>query len=110
MYPRRGEVWWVAFDPPVGGEIQKTRPALIVSNNSANAVLNRLIVVPLTSQIARVYPGQAMVTLNGEQRKAMGDQLTTASKKRLRSRLGELSMSDVAGVEDSILLHLGIRR
>ena len=110
MYPRRGEVWWVAFDPSVGGEIQKTRPALIVSNNSANAVLNRLIVVPLTSQIARVYPGQAMVTLNGEQRKAMGDQLTTASKKRLRSRLGELSMSDVAGVEDSILLHLGIRR
>jgi mRNA interferase MazF len=110
MYPRRGEVWWVAFDPSVGGEMQKTRPALIISNNSANAVLNRLIVVPLTSQIARVYPGQAMVTLNGEQRKAMGDQLTTASKKRLRSRLGELSMSDVAGVENSILLHLGIRR
>ena len=110
MHPRRGEVWWVAFDPSVGGEMQKTRPALIISNNSANAVLNRLIVVPLTSQIARVYPGQAMVTLNGEQRKAMGDQLTTASKKRLRSRLGELSMSDVAGVENSILLHLGIRR
>ena len=110
MHPRRGEVWWVAFDPSVGGEIQKTRPALVVSNNGANIALNRLIVVPLTSQTAKVYPGQAMVTLNGEPRKAMADQLTTASKKRLRSKLGELSSSDVAAVERAILLHLGIRR
>ena len=110
MHPRRGEVWWVAFDPSVGGEIQKTRPALIVSNNAANVSLNRLIVVPLTSQTAKVYPGQAMVTLNGEPRKAMADQLTTASKQRLRSKLGELSFSDVSGVEAAILLHLGIRR
>jgi len=110
MHPRRGEVWWVAFDPSVGGEIQKTRPALIVSNNGANVALNRLIVVPLTSQIAKVYPGQALVNLNGELRKAMADQLTTASKKRLRSKLGDLSASDVAAVEGAILLHLGMRR
>src|SRR5208282_5644243 len=108
MHPQRGEVWWVAFDPSVGGEIQKTRPALVVSNNSANVALNRLIVVPLTSQTAKVYPGQAMVTLNGEPRKAMADQLTTASKKRLRTKLGELSHSDIAAVEGAILLHLGI--
>ena len=109
MHPRRGEVWWVAFDPSIGGEIQKPRPALIVSNNGANAALNRLIVVPLTSQTAKVYPGQAMVTLNGEARKAMADQLTTASKKRLRNKLGELSASDVNAVEGAILLHLGMR-
>src|SRR5271154_6911608 len=106
MHPRRGEVWWVAFDRSVGGEIQKTRPALIVSNNGANVALNRLIVVPLTRQIAKVYPGQAIVTLNGEPRKAMADQLTTASKKRLRTKLGDLSSSDVAAVEGAILLHL----
>jgi mRNA interferase MazF len=94
----------------VGGEIQKTRPAVIVSNNGANLTLNRLIVVPLTSQIAKVYPGQAMVTLNGEQRKAMADQLTTASKKRLGSKLGGLSTSDISAVEAAILLHLGLRR
>lgn len=110
MHPRRGEVWWVAFDPSVGGEMQKTRPALVVSNNGANAALNRLIVVPLTSQTAKVYPGQAMVMLNGEPRKAMADQLTTASKKRLRSKLGELSSPDLAAVENAILLHLGTRR
>jgi len=109
MHPRRGEVWWVAFDPSVGGEIQKTRPALIISNNGANVALNRLIVVPLTSQVAKVYPGQAIVTLNGEPRKAMADQLTTASKRRLRTKLGDLSSSDVAAVEGAILLHLGMR-
>jgi mRNA interferase MazF len=110
MHPRRGEVWWVAFDPSVGGEIQKTRPALVVSNNGANIALNRLIAVPLTSQTAKVYPGQALVILNGEPRKARADQLTTVSKKRLRSKLGELSSSDITAVEGAILLHLGIRR
>jgi len=100
----------VAFDPSVGGEIQKTRPAVVVSNNAANAVLNRVIVVPVTSRTAKVYPGEAMVTLNGEQRKAMADQIVTASKRRLRSKLGELSFSDVTAVESAILLQLGMRR
>ena len=110
MHPRRGEVWWVSFDPPVGGEIRKTRPALVLSNNAANAALNRVIVVPLTSQTAKLYPGEAMVTLNGEQRKAMADQIVTASKQRLRDKLGNLSPADMAVVEKAVLLQLGIRR
>ena len=71
--------------------------------------LNRVIVVPLTSQTAKVYAGQAMVILNGEPRKAMADQLTTASKERLRSKVGTLSTSDLGLVERAILPHLGIR-
>jgi mRNA interferase MazF len=110
MHPRRGEVWWSAFDPSIGGEIQKTRPAIVISNNAANTALNRLIVIPLTSQTSKVYPGQTIVTLNGEARKAMADQLTTASKQCLRKKLGQLSASDVSAVEGAILLHLGIRR
>lgn len=110
MEPRRGEVWWVSFDPSRGGEIQKTRPAIVVSNNAANSVLNRVIVVPLTSQTVKLYPGEAFVELNGEKRKAMADQIMTASKQRLRSRLGQLSNSDMAAVESAILQQLGIRR
>jgi mRNA interferase MazF len=110
MHPRRGEVWWVAFDPSVGGEIQKTRPALIISNNAANAALNGVIVIPLTSQTSKVYPGGAMVTLNGEQRKAMGDQVMTASRQRLRTKLGSLDSTDMTAVENALLLQLGIHR
>ncbi|MGA9039154.1 MAG: type II toxin-antitoxin system PemK/MazF family toxin [Terriglobales bacterium] len=110
MHPRRGEVWWVSFDPSVGGEIQKTRPAIVLSNDAANAALNRVIVVPITSQVAKVYPGETLVTLNGEERKAMADQIMTASKQRLKSKLGNLSRPDVAAVESVVLLQLGIRR
>lgn len=110
MHPRRGEVWWVSFDPSLGGEIQKTRPAIVMSNDAANAALNRVIVIPITSQVAKVYPGEALVTLNGEQRKAMTDQIMTASKQRLKSKLGNLSRLDVTAVENAALLQLGIRR
>jgi mRNA interferase MazF len=110
MHPRRGEVWWVSFDPSLGGEMQKTRPAIILSNDAANTALTRVIVVPITSQVAKVYPGEALVTVNGEQRKAMADQMMTASKQRLRSKLGTLSRTDVTAVENAVLLQMGMRR
>ena len=110
MHPRRGEVWWIAFDPSLGGEIQKTRPAVILSNDAANAALNRVIVIPITSQIQKIYPGEALVTVNGEQRKAMADQIMTASKQRLRSRLASLSRTDMSAVESAVLLQMGMRR
>ena len=106
--PRRGEVWWVDFDPSVGGEIQKTRPAVILSNDAANAVMNRVRVVPVTSQTSRLYPAEAFITLNGERRKAMADQIATASKLRLRSRLGRLSDEDVSAVERAVRVQLGL--
>jgi mRNA interferase MazF len=110
MHPRRGEVWWVAFDSALGGQIQKTRPAIIFSNDAANTALNRVIVVPLTSQVAKVYPGEALVTVNGEQRKAMAEQIMTASKQRLRGKLGTLSRTDMTAVEKALLFQIGMRR
>jgi mRNA interferase MazF len=107
---KRGEVWWVAFDPAVGGEIHKTRPSVVVSNNAANAVLNRVVVVPLSSQTDKLYPSEARVKVEGRESKAKADQITTASKERLRNRMGALSPRDLKAVEDAMLVHLGIRR
>src|SRR5260363_79201 len=53
----------LAGDPAVGSEIRKTRPAVIVSNNAANRNLARVVVVPLTSNTGRQYPGETVVTV-----------------------------------------------
>ncbi len=62
---KRGAVWWVNFHPAIGGEIQKERPAVIVSNDVTNKLLNRVQVVPLTSNVDRLYPGEAYVSVTG---------------------------------------------
>jgi mRNA interferase MazF len=105
---RRGEVWWVSFDPSLGGEIRKRRPAVIVSNDAANKHLNRLQVVPLTTQIGHVYPSEAVVTLNGRQRKAMADQITTVSKQRLAQQVGSLTDKDMRSVEYAVRVQLDL--
>jgi mRNA interferase MazF len=105
---RRGEVWWVDFDPAVGGDIKKRRPAVIVSNDSANRFLNRVQVVPLTSNTTKLYPGEARVTVQGAESKAMADQLTTADKSRLSQRIGILRAADLRAVEDAIRVQLGL--
>jgi mRNA interferase MazF len=107
---QRGDVWWVEFDPAVGSEVRKTRPAVIVSNDAANRNLSRVVVVPLTSNTGKLYPGEAVVTVGDRSSKAMSDQIMAADKSRLKSQLGTLTKADMLAVEDAIKLHLALPR
>ncbi len=104
----RGEVWWVNFGPAVGGEIRKHRPAVILSNDLANKHLNRVQVVPLTTQAGKLYPSEAAVTIVGRLNKAMADQLTTASKERLTKKMGQVSREDLHKIERATVVQLGL--
>ena len=105
---KRGEVWWVNFDPSLGGELGKKRPAVIISNNVASKYLNRVQIVPLTTKVGRVYPSEAVVMLNDRQNKAMADQLTTVSKQRLINQAGVLTNADLRKVEHAVKVQLGL--
>jgi mRNA interferase MazF len=105
---KRGEVWWVNFDPSTGGEIRKKRPAVIVSNNAVNQFLNRVQVVPLTSSVGKLYPSEAYITLRGKKAKAMADQLTTVSKKRLINQAGSVSKTELESLERAIIIQLDL--
>lgn len=104
----RGDVWWVNFDPSLGGEIRKQRPAIIVSNDAANHFLKRVQVVPITSNIDKLYPSEAYVYFRGKKSKAMADQITTVSKKRLINSAGSVSRLEMEAVSNAISIQLDL--
>jgi mRNA interferase MazF len=104
----RGDVWWVNFEPSIGGEIRKKRPAIIVSNNAANKFLNRVQVIPITSNTDRLFPSEAYVTVAGKKGKAMADQLATVSKQRLTKRIGSISDDEMNMVVETIKTQLDL--
>ena len=106
--PLRGEVWWVALDPTLGSEIRKTRPAVVVSNDSCNRYGNRVVVLPLTSNVQSLFPGEVLIRTGGKPARALGDQIRSLDKKRLRSRISTLSQEEIAAVDEALRVTLNL--
>ena len=83
-------------------------PGAIFSNNSANRNLAGVIIVPPTGNTDRVYPGEAPVAVAGQSSKATKDQIMTADKARLKSRIAAISKADMNAVELTLWLQLAL--
>jgi mRNA interferase MazF len=108
--PRRGDVYWVALDPARGTEIRKTRPAVVISNDSCNRYGSRVVVLPITSNVESLYPGEARIEIRGAPARALGDQIRSIDKTRLRSRIGRLTKQELLSVENAVQITLDLIR
>jgi mRNA interferase MazF len=114
---RRGQVRLVDLDPARGSEASKRRPAVVVSNDRANAAATRLgrgvvTVLPITSNVARVFPFQVLLPAEPAglrvESKAQAEQVRSVTVERLGPTLGELSATAVTAVDNALRLHLGL--
>ena len=113
MIPRRGDVFLVSFDPTVGAEIRKTRPALIVQNDVANRTSPVTIVAAVTSQFEeRLYPTEVRIAApEGGLRTdsvVLLNQIRTVDKRRLTKRLGRVRALTMAQVDRALRISLGL--
>ena len=99
---------WVALDPALGTEIKKTRPAIIVSNDAMNSFAARVVVVPVTSNVDHCYPGEALVTIKGKPARALGDQLRSIDKGRLRGKVDVLAETELRQVDEALRITLAL--
>lgn len=110
---KRGEVYFAALDPTVGSEISKKRPVVIVSNDLHNLKAPIVTVIPLTSNVSKVYPFEvfldAKLTHLPKDSKAMPQQVRTIAKQRMIGNAIALLNAEVMQlVEDALKLHLGM--
>jgi mRNA interferase MazF len=90
--PLQAQVWWLDFDPSVGTEIRKRRPALIVSPNDLNRSMPRVIVAPLTTH-GRALGCRPELRFKGKRARILLDQIRSVDKSRLVSPLGEIPLA-----------------
>ncbi len=111
---RRGEIYLVAFDPTVGREIRKTRPALIIQNDIGNRYSSLTIVAAITSKVSPVpYPVEVVIEPTsanglGVRSTIRLDQIRTVDRQRLIKRLGQIDRSTLNRVDDAIRISLGL--
>jgi mRNA interferase MazF len=112
-YPKRGEIWLVSLESVAGHEIDKTRPALVISNDRNNEFSSTVTVIPITSSsMEKVYPFEVLIlkTESGlaSDSKIKCNQIRTLDKSRLLKLSGVLSLDKMVEVESALMIHLDI--
>ena len=106
---KRGDIWWVALDPGQGSEIKKTRPCVVLTNDTLNRLRKTVVVVPL-STAAKAYPPITVpVTCQGKGAVAVVDQVRAVAKHRLQGRVESLSPKDMQAITLALSTILEIR-
>ena len=105
---KRGDVYWVNLDPTIGSEIKKTRPAVILSNDIQNEMGMRYVVGPITSQVKKLYPFEALVKVDEKKAKVLLDQIRTIDAKRLGKFINHLSKNELTDVNAALKLVLSL--
>ena len=105
---KRGDIWWVNLDPTQGSEIQKTRPAVILTVNPLNRARRTVVVVPLSSAATPRPPIVVSVPSAGSESVAVCDQLRAVDKSRLMELIGQISKPDLAAIADGVGQVLGL--
>ena len=112
IFPKRGEIYYVNFDPTVGIEIKKTRPALIIQNDVGNTYSQATIVAAITSTSKEVSPYEVFLKSGegGLQKDSIVllNQIRTIDKRRLGRRLGMVSPESIKRIDKAIEISLGL--
>lgn len=107
---KRGDIFWVDFDPSKATEIQKTRPSIILSHDILNENSSRVIVAPITSNLKKVYSFEyAIKDHSGVKGKIMLDQMRSIDKSRLGKKTGSFSLKELQEIDLIIKFVLGIQ-
>jgi mRNA interferase MazF len=107
-FPRRGEVYWVNLEPTIGAETKKTRPGLIVSNDIGNEVSKIIMIAPITSKVAHIYPFEVKVVVNTKPAKIMLNQCRAIDKSRLIDKIQSLDIDVMKEVDEAIKIVFGL--
>ncbi len=109
-YPKRGEMYWIQLDPTIGTETQKTRPCLILSNNSQNKKGTRVIAAPITSKVKSVYPFEAKIMVKGRTCKVLLDQIRALDKQRITSKIDSIDPITMLQIEEALRIALDLKK
>ena len=107
--PQRGDIFWVNLNPTLGSEINKIRPAVIISNNVGNEFSQRVIIAPITSKATKIFPFEVKINLGNINGKILLDQIRSIDKIRLNKKVTSCDSAILEEIDSALKLVLSLK-